>query len=584
MIFRSTSSNSTFPEKTGRFFCKPAEKTGLALPEILCQNAGWFCQDGKIRVKADLEAHVFLIRSIRRRLVLLFFAALCLILLLGGVGLQGLLWHLEALDDLNFLLHESPDQERLSRTVSRIGESLHTRLDPRKPDAAAQLQLSCADCIQKAQEELFEFRRRIEHLPFQNEQDLRQREIALGRLDAVYGELYQLRQLNSQITAQAVTTDLANFRDLQHRCGLAISQIQRTLETLPAWQTRHWLQQSQQREHSRSATLLKIVSWSTAAGSVLFVVTLLVALRWISGPLREIARGCTRIANGDTSYRLAQISKVQDEFADVVAGVNCMADRFQQSEEDLQQKVRERSDQLLRSQRLANVGFLAAGVAHEINNPLSAISMAAEAVELRLCQRDDTESPDAKEILRRVAMIRRESLRCGEITARLLDFSRADRAVRSSVDLAQLIREVLDMVRHLGQFSDRMIEFDCERAITAEVSEAQIRQVILNLVANGLQATQAGGRVRVRLTEQVDNVVVAVEDNGCGMDAETQQQVFDPFFSNQQSGRGTGLGLSIIHRIVEDHGGTVTPFSAGAGQGSTFHVRLPRRSRRSAAA
>ncbi|MFM7867344.1 MAG: ATP-binding protein, partial [Planctomycetaceae bacterium] len=68
------------------------------------------------------------------------------------------------------------------------------------------------------------------------------------------------------------------------------------------------------------------------------------------------------------------------------------------------------------------------------------------------------------------------------------------------------------------------------------------------------------------------------------MDAETQQQVFDPFFSNQQSGRGTGLGLSIIHRIVEDHGGTVTPFSAGAGQGSTFHVRLPRRSRRSAAA
>jgi hypothetical protein len=132
LIFRSTSSNSTFPEKTGRFFCKPAEKTGLALPEVLCQNAGWFCQDGKIRVKADLEAHVFLIRSIRRRLVLLFFAALCLILLLGGVGLQGLLWHLEALDDLNFLLHESPDQERLSRTVSRIGESLHTRLASRR--------------------------------------------------------------------------------------------------------------------------------------------------------------------------------------------------------------------------------------------------------------------------------------------------------------------------------------------------------------------------------------------------------------------------------------------------------------------
>ncbi|MFN9238084.1 MAG: sensor histidine kinase [Planctomyces sp.] len=558
--------------------------TGLALAGTLWQNALDFCQDDNIGVMADPEAHVFLIRSIRRRLILLFSVALGLILLLGGAGLQGLLWHLEAVDDLDFLLHESPDQDKLSRAVSRIGESLHTRRDPRKPGAAEQLQQSCAGCIQTAQEELFEFRRRIEHLPFQNEEDLRQREIALGRLDAVYGELYQLRQLNSQISGMAATAELLAFRDLQHRCGLAISQIQRTLETLPAWQTRHWLQQSQKREHDRSATLLKIVSWSTAVGIVVFLATLTAALRWISGPLREIARGCTRIANGDTSYRLAQISKVQDEFADVVAGVNCMADRFQQSEEDLQQKVRERSDQLLRSQRLANVGFLAAGVAHEINNPLSAISMAAETVELRLCQRDDADSQEAKEILRRVAMIRRESLRCGAITARLLDFSRADRAVRSTVDLAQLIREVLDMVRHLGQFSDRTIEFECERVIMAEVSEAQIRQVILNLVANGLQATDAGGRVCVRLTEQVDNVVVAVEDNGCGMDHETQQQVFDPFFSNQQSGRGTGLGLSIIHRIVEDHGGTVTPFSAGAGQGSTFQVRLPRRARRSAAA
>lgn len=558
--------------------------TGLALVGDLWQNALDFCQDDTSGVRVDPEADVFLIRSIRRRLVLLFSVALGLILLLGGAGLQGLLWHLEAVDDLDFLLHESPDRDKLSRAVSRIGESLHTRLDPRKPGVAEQLQQSVEDNIRKAQDELFEFRRRIEHLPFQNEADLRQREIALGRLDTVYGELYQLRQLSYQISVAAAMPELLAYRELQHRFGLAISQIQRTLEILPAWQTRHWLQQSQKREHGRSATLLRIVSWSMGLGLVAFLVTLTAALRWISGPLREIARGCTRIANGDISYRLAQISKVQDEFADVVAGVNCMADRFQQSEEDLQQKVRERSDQLLRSQRLANVGFLAAGVAHEINNPLSAISVAAETVELRLCQRGDADSQEAKEILRRVAMIRRESLRCGEITARLLDFSRADRTVRSTVDLAQLIREVLDMVRHLGQFSDRTIEFECDRVIMAEVSEAQIRQVILNLVANGLQATDAGGRVCVRLTEQVDNVLVAVEDNGCGMDHETQQQVFDPFFSNQQSGRGTGLGLSIIHRIVEDHGGTVTPFSAGAGQGSTFHVRLPRRARNSAAA
>ncbi len=261
-----------------------------------------------------------------------------------------------------------------------------------------------------------------------------------------------------------------------------------------------------------------------------------------------------------------------------------MADRFQQSEEDLQEKVRERSEQLLRSQRLANVGFLAAGVAHEINNPLSAISMAAESLEMRLYDLPDTAAPEATEVMDRVAMIRRESRRCGEITARLLDFSRADRGVRIMTDIAELVRDVLAMVRHLGRFSDRTIVFDCDRGITAEVSAAQIKQVILNLIANGLQATEPGGSVTIRLIEQVDSVIVSITDNGCGMDAETLQHIFDPFFSTRESGQGTGLGLSITHRIVEDHGGTVTPLSEGPGQGSTFQVRLPRRLRRASAA
>jgi signal transduction histidine kinase len=278
------------------------------------------------------------------------------------------------------------------------------------------------------------------------------------------------------------------------------------------------------------------------------------------------------------------LSRWKDEFADVVAGVNCMADRFQQSEEDLQEKVRERSEQLLRSQRLANVGFLAAGVAHEINNPLSAISMAAESLEMRLYDLPDTAAPEATEVMDRVAMIRRESRRCGEITARLLDFSRADRGVRIITDIAELVRDVLAMVRHLGRFSDRTIVFDCDRGITAEVSAAQIKQVILNLIANGLQATEPGGSVTIRLIEQVDSVIVSITDNGCGMDAETLQHIFDPFFSTRESGQGTGLGLSITHRIVEDHGGTVTPLSEGPGQGSTFQVRLPRRLRRASAA
>ena len=121
------------------------------------------------------------------------------------------------------------------------------------------------------------------------------------------------------------------------------------------------------------------------------------------------------------------------------------------------------------------------------------------------------------------------------------------------------------------------MEFDCDRCVIAEVNSAQMKQVILNLVANALQATQAGGVVRIRLQEQVDNLVLAISDDGCGMDTETLQHIFDPFFTTRETGQGTGLGLSITHRIVEDHGGTVTPMSEGANCGSTFQIRLPRR-------
>jgi signal transduction histidine kinase len=233
----------------------------------------------------------------------------------------------------------------------------------------------------------------------------------------------------------------------------------------------------------------------------------------------------------------------------------------------------------MRSQRLANVGFLAAGVAHEINNPLTAISMAADSLELRLSDHIDFDSDDGRDLLERVAMIRRESRRCGDITARLLDFSRGDRGQPVVTNLTELVHEVMAMVRHLGRFSDRSLQFDCSGDVTAEVIPSQIKQVILNLVSNALQATDPGGHVTIKLVQQTDSVVLDVTDDGCGMDQETLQHVFDPFFTSQPQGQGTGLGLSITHRIVEDHGGTVTPGSPGTGKGSIFSVRLPRRPR-----
>jgi signal transduction histidine kinase len=512
-------------------------------------------------------------------MVTLFALAFVSTLLIAGAGFVSLLWHRQAVTDLDFVLHQSPQLDQLSRAISRIPESLCGPLDIRQGLAALEIRKACLKSVSQAEDELFAFRGRAEKLPLGNERDLHARRQMSSRLDRVFTELQTLKGLASQIEAADSPESHGRFLDLQYRTSLVAARVQNSLLRLPPYHTHDWIRASLDREKQRSDSLLYYIILAAGGGLLCVASALLAAHQWISRPIKEISQGCSRIANGDTAWRLSTKTRWQDEFFDLVSGVNCMADRFQQSEEDLQEKVRERSEQLMRSQRLANVGFLAAGVAHEINNPLTAISLAADSLEFRLSDHIDLDSDDGRDLLERVAMIRRESRRCGDITARLLDFSRGDRGQQVQTNLTELVHEVLSMVRHLGRFSDRSLEFECTEPVTAEVIPSQIKQVILNLVSNALQATAPGGRVVIRLVEQIDNVVLSVVDNGCGMDQETLQHVFDPFFTSQPQGQGTGLGLSITHRIVEDHGGTVTPGSAGAGQGSTFQVRLPRRQR-----
>ena len=129
----------------------------------------------------------------------------------------------------------------------------------------------------------------------------------------------------------------------------------------------------------------------------------------------------------------------------------------------------------------------------------------------------------------------------------------------------------------MSSYKDREIVFTRSEPLFLEVNSSQIKQVLLNLIANGLQATQSGGRVEVRLKDQTDWVVIDILDDGQGMTAENIEHLFEPFFSTKETGKGTGLGLSITHRIVENHHGTIDPSSEGPGKGSTFSIRLPRK-------
>jgi signal transduction histidine kinase len=274
-----------------------------------------------------------------------------------------------------------------------------------------------------------------------------------------------------------------------------------------------------------------------------------------------------------------------DEMAELAEAFNMMTGRFQEIAVDLDRQVQERSRQLVRSERLAGVGFLAAGVAHEINNPLSAIAMAAESLEGRVLAIVDALEPAEAAVVRQyLRMIQEESFRCREITERLLDFSRGRDAVRESTDIARLVSEVVAMVQHLSKYREKKIHFESSEPCYAEVNGPEIKQVVLNLVANGLDAVPRGGTLEIRLRQKTDELSIDFVDNGCGMTAEVIERLFEPFFTNKQGGQGTGLGLSISHRIISQHGGTISATSPGEGLGSTFTVRLPRRASSQAAA
>lgn len=517
---------------------------------------------------------MFLVRSIRRRLVSGFAVTIILMFTLAGAGIQGLFWHRSAVEELDFLIWKSPNRIRLSREISRISEAIFQPIDFRKPSAAELAAGAYRRQIAVAESELGKFRSCVEDLPASS-QLLRQRHHVLTRIDGVAGELHRLSDAAADLFAVINARDVTALMDFRLKVQFRISGIQRILDNLPAYEDRQFNALSLEKD--RSERLLTLIAAVALTAVVLTILTMYLGFRWVSIPLRNVAGGAVRIANGDFSYRIPVASPWQDEFSDLVDGVNQMADRFQEAEQDLLGRVKERSEQLVRSQRLAGVGFLAAGLAHEINNPMSIIRLAAESVQLRLYGVINESDPDGAEIAGRIRMILSESVRVADITRRLLNFSRSEKSEMQSGDLVFLIREVITMVSQMKVCEGREVTFDRTEPFYVEMNASHLRQVFLNLLANAVQATDEGGHVSVTLTEKVDFVQVIVSDDGCGMSAETLQHIFDPFFTTKEAGQGTGLGLSITHRLIEDHHGTILPFSEGPGKGSSFRIRLPKR-------
>ncbi len=308
----------------------------------------------------------------------------------------------------------------------------------------------------------------------------------------------------------------------------------------------------------------------------------------VIGPFSNLVMGARLVARGEYRHRIEMGS--EDEIGEMGEILNQMTDRFRKSLLHIQKICREkdeevkvRSREVIRNEQLAGVGFLAAGFAHEINNPLAAIAWSAESLESRINDLvmvpEDERLMDAElmeALHENLQRIEGEAYRCKSITERMLSFSRVGHVERQRTDISPLVHDVVELINTLGKYNCKKIIVDVgTEPVIAHANSQEIRQVVLNLVTNAMESVDSDGRVDIILRNDGAFASIVVRDTGCGMTAEVMQHLFEPFYTRRRDGSGSGLGLSISYRIVSQHGGELIPRSEGEGHGSEFELRLP---------
>jgi signal transduction histidine kinase len=241
------------------------------------------------------------------------------------------------------------------------------------------------------------------------------------------------------------------------------------------------------------------------------------------------------------------------------------------------EQLRRAQDDVLRSEKLASIGRLVAGVAHEVNNPMNAVLNSLgpleEAVGRAAASPDATASAAAREAQEMLAVVKRGASRTKGIVQALHNYSRGDMETLKDVNLLRALDDTLDLLRHRLRRIQVVRDIDARTRVTGFAG--QIDQVLMNLLTNAVQAIgDAEGTITVGLHGGEREVVLTVADSGAGIPAEVLPRIFDPFFTTKDVGEGAGLGLSIVHGIVERHGGRIEVESAPS-EGTTFRVHLP---------
>ncbi len=325
---------------------------------------------------------------------------------------------------------------------------------------------------------------------------------------------------------------------------------------------------------------------------VLFSLTIgLLLQRLIYLPLKDLETGAKDVAAGTLDQAIPVRSG--DEFGVVAGSFNQMTAALNESRQEMQNlvqtlelKVSERTQELLaakaevaQGEKLASIGVLASGIAHELNNPLTGVLTFTSLMR----KKAQEGSEDAEDL----DLVIRETKRCASIIKRLLDFAREKVPVKGYFSLDRVIEDTVRFVERPASLQQIDIAIDLDPGLPQIWGDADlIKQVILNLLVNAQQAIDGKGHITVRSrpyaaptnakagVDATPMVEIAVIDTGCGIPPANLQRIFDPFFTSKEVGKGTGLGLSVSYGIVKAHGGKITVESL-VGTGTTFRIYLP---------
>jgi len=409
----------------------------------------------------------------------------------------------------------------------------------------------------------------------------------LTSISGIFSEVkMHIKDYKEDVSILLTTSDISQIRSLENTATTKGNAIVVLLENVrhAAGEMRGEIENKRNIPIKRSRSVIFFTIFLTFVFSLLIFIAV---IRDITVPINSLMRGIQKIAAGDFSQRVNIHSK--DEIGFMARAFNNMTERLSMMNvekdrllhalrgfnEELEKKVKEATEKLrltqenmVRTETLAAIGTLAAGVSHEISTPLNTI--------IGFTQLTLSELGDNSSIKGDLRVIEQEAGRCKRIVQGLLDFARTSGHEEILTDTNKIINETLTLIEYQPSMRKILIKKDLNKELVpVEADPLQLKQVFLNLILNAVQAMPEGGELRITTINADKGIEVRISDTGIGIRDEEKQKIFQPFYTTKKD--GTGLGLSISYGIIKEHEGEIFVESA-VGSGTTFKIVLPRQS------